>query len=174
MLCSGAVSGPSSGREYRAGENVRALLQTQYSSQLIYRLQRTTRLSSHLSTPPEGESYIFYKLKQCIFLLIYESDVCLSSVVKVDGITDDGVAFFRNLNYIADKCDSQAVMSMVSVSILCIYISDISSEHFLVELFKHNLLQLHATFDVNHLYNGSCLSQYWTRRVRVCLRHQPL
>lgn len=79
----------------------------------------------------------------------------MSSVVKVDGITDAGVAFLQILNYIADKYDSQAVMSMSSVSISCIYISAISSEHFLVELFKHNLLQLHATFNVYHLYNGT-------------------
>lgn len=40
---------------------------------------------------------------------------------EVDGSTDAGVAFFRLLNYIADEYDlSQALMSMVSVSISCL------------------------------------------------------
>lgn len=40
---------------------------------------------------------------------------------EVDGTTDAGVAFFRLLNYIADEYDlSQALMSMVSVSISCL------------------------------------------------------
>ena len=40
---------------------------------------------------------------------------------ELDGTTDAGVAFFRLLNYIADEYDlSQALMSMVSVSISCL------------------------------------------------------
>lgn len=40
---------------------------------------------------------------------------------EVDGSMDAGVAFFRLLNYIADEYDlSQALMSMVSVSISCL------------------------------------------------------
>lgn len=37
---------------------------------------------------------------------------------EIDGFSDAGVGFYRLLNYIADEYDiSQAVMSMVSVSI---------------------------------------------------------
>lgn len=43
---------------------------------------------------------------------------------EIDGFLDAGVGFFRLLNYIADEYDlSQALMSMVSVSISHLWIS---------------------------------------------------
>lgn len=51
---------------------------------------------------------------------------------EIDGASDAGVGFYRLLNYIADEYDlSQALISMVSVSISHVYICIVLESSFL-------------------------------------------